>query len=357
MRGLGMYLGLEKEAAPAAGAAPVYPEVKSLQKISVTLSGTTTNQTITAVDPSKTWVTHTMRVDSSDPGETLVRVHLTSATNVQMIKDDAAGPTVTVELQIIEFDQGVSVQRGVVDSVATETVAITEVDLTKAWAEVSWYNGGSVFGDDDFYRIKFNSSTELGVSHQFLTGVPDFYAWQVIEFDGAVVREVSQTVTTQGGATAPTDHTFDASRSIVRGSYSSESGTEANIGTKLLLLRFDTTDKSSVWFQRGNAEADLELTVFAIQFPPNVSVQEKRVNFTNAETQRVETITAVDLSKSIALGAGFMSCSGSCNYQGSDNPGCGIGTTVLTAVDKLTVQRQVTKSYPWYMVAHVVEWG
>ena len=79
--------------------------IKSVQRGIATIGSTgTLNTTITAVDTSKSFVTHSQytRISAADLDQALASAQLTSSTNIQFIKWDATNTTY-VAWEVVEF--------------------------------------------------------------------------------------------------------------------------------------------------------------------------------------------------------------------------------------------------------------
>ena len=82
----------------------------------------TTSVTITAVDPTKSFLVFSVRGDAARAGDILVSGRLANATTLEFDRFDVNG-TMTIEWSVVEFVSGVTVQRG------TSTMTTTTVDV------------------------------------------------------------------------------------------------------------------------------------------------------------------------------------------------------------------------------------
>ena len=141
-------------------------DARAAQLISVQ-SGTTTmtqgggasqtvNVAITSVDTTRSILFFNLRGDSTEPRNGQVRGQLTSATNIQFLREDdnASASAITIEWYVAEFASGVSVQRGTFTSVLDSAagVTITAVDPATSFVMISGSAPSTDTTYDGFYR-------------------------------------------------------------------------------------------------------------------------------------------------------------------------------------------------------------
>ena len=144
--------------------------LKSLQSGTVTLpaGAASISVTINGVDQTKTFLEFGTSFNDANPQYSHITGRISSnGTSVVFQRYGAAGsPAVTVKWYVAEFTSGVTVQRG---SVAMPTAILNvtlpaSVDLSKAFALVSYRNSGGQYDGNDFIRAKLTSGTNLELS-------------------------------------------------------------------------------------------------------------------------------------------------------------------------------------------------
>lgn len=142
-------------------------------------------------------------------------VHTLTATTIAFERHESGfAKSVTLEWQVVEFDAGVSVQRGTLDQTTeTQTVGITEVVGSKSLINLAGFKTSANLG---FYwhQAAREFSTNVSGDDQLTftggLGNPSFgqavHEWQVIEFDQDVViqRGVTTLVNTEKKSVAVT---------------------------------------------------------------------------------------------------------------------------------------------------------
>jgi hypothetical protein len=96
--------------------------------------------TITAVDPTKSFLLFSTRSSSNRPVSSIVRGRLASATTLEFIRvtDESPVSTITIEWSVVEYSCGVAVQRGDTSvSATTVDVPITPV-ASQSQAFITW---------------------------------------------------------------------------------------------------------------------------------------------------------------------------------------------------------------------------
>ncbi len=133
--------------------------------------------------------------------------------------------------------------------------------------------------------------------------------------------------------------------------YTSEDGTGADIGQKL--VRGLVTSSTQVTFDRDNTGQQIFLTWYAIEFTDGTAVQSGTQAFTSADTVQNATISAVTTTRAIGVGGSHMR-GGISPYNGDDNPGVAWFTVDLTTATNLQMTRATTASAAadlgWFVV-------
>lgn len=160
--------------------------IKSIQRGTVTFSGTSTTATISAVIPENAYVAN-LGIKSGTAGqfggEYFTRISLTNATTLTFLTNTATGTNRVVSYEVVEFMPGVikSKQTGSTTSTgATTNQAVTEVNLNRAFLVHAGLidNVGAAANDVATY-LALTTSTNLAV----VTGNPNVQItnWQLLE--------------------------------------------------------------------------------------------------------------------------------------------------------------------------------
>ncbi|MEM7322367.1 MAG: right-handed parallel beta-helix repeat-containing protein, partial [Actinomycetota bacterium] len=327
----------------------VLPVLERIQSGTTTLADGASIATanITAVEPTKAFTTFTIRGDDGDPNDFTVSGTLSDATTMTFQRSGTGGDMV-IEWSVVEFASGVAVQRGSVSPTGSiENVTLTSVEPTRSFVLLSHHNNGSQFGADDFVAGWLSSDTNLVVSSLNAT---DAVTWQVVTYDGAIVRRGTTAMTSGEATVSPSVETVDPARSWLVYSMTSSAGTVSNIGQKMVRGRI--VDGSTLSFDRDNSGQALDLYWEVIEFPEGVEVQHASVAFGSSASVVDVTIDEVFRGRSIAVG-GRNLVGGRTPYAADDNPGVATFTTELTSGTNLRVRRDAasgTAELGWFVL-------
>jgi hypothetical protein len=303
---------------------------------------TSSSAIISSVDLSKAFLVFSVRHNAASPADGLVSGQITSPTNV-IFRRVGSSADVTVEWSVVEFTSGVTVQRGSepLAAAATRNVSLTSTDLARSFPIVSQRAGGTVVSDDDFARARLTSATNLELS-AYAARADSVVEWQVVEYTDAAVQsgDVSfgsgDSTKTVAGLSA-----FASDTAWLVYSNKRDSSSQTNIGQKL--VRGLVTSPTSLLFDRGQTGAPLDLTWHLVEFQDDTGVQHANASFTGAQLQADVPITAVDPTRSIAVG-GYMMRGGKSPYSSNDHPGVAWFTAELTSGTNLRLRRDFTGS-------------
>ncbi len=321
---------------------PSLVEAAKVQSGSATIAdgNTSTTATVTAVDLSKSFLVFSLTGSDTNPNNLQVSGQITATTTLTFTRVGTSG-AVSINWYVAEFTSGATVQRGTLTPMTgtTHNVTISSVDLAKAVPIISYAKAGSTFGEDDFVKAKLTSATNLELTR--VGGADGTVEWQVVEFTNAAVQ--SGDVAFGAGESSKTDTltAVDTAKSWLVHSYSSASGTSADIGQKL--VRGVVTNTTTLTFDRDNTGQTADLTWYLVEFTDATSVQHASEPFGAGETQRDVTITAVDLTRTFAIG-GLYGRGGKSPYSTADDPGVGWMTANLTTTTNLQLTRGLTGS-------------
>ena len=179
--------------------------VGAVRSRSVAMS--TTPQTVTlapAVSPSRTVVLCSSRTNSSSPSSRPT-CELTGGGATLTVALGIANANTVVQYDVVEFDGGATVQRGLASfgtSATLVSVPLTSVDLTRTFVLVGQRTTSTATGADERWTIRaqLTGATTLELRRNE-TGIAVDVAWQVVTLDGASVQ---RGLTTLGGATSTT---------------------------------------------------------------------------------------------------------------------------------------------------------
>ena len=296
---------------------------RSVQTGSVTFAAGAASVTVTiaAVTPGQAFLVFGTSFNDANPGFSQVSGQITSATALTFQRATAAGsPAVTIRWYVAEFSAGVAVQRGSIafSGATLANVALTAVDLTKAFVLVSYRNSGPLYDGDDFVRAKLTTATNLELSSTTApaAGVVE---WQVVESAGARVQRGDVAfVATDAAKTAPITAVNTAKAWLIY-SYRSDNGV-VGIGQKL--VRGQVGGATSLTFDRSVTGQALNLTWQLVEFTDATTVQSGTINLAAAKTFVTAKITPINTAKTIAAG-GYLARGGRSTYTADDNPGVG----------------------------------
>ncbi len=159
--------------------------IKSIQRGTITLSGTSTNVTISPIDISKSIVLISIEGANIDNAfRVLVSGRLTSSTNLLLTVGNIDYPP-TVSWQVIEFNNVKSLQRGYTSiNSDIQTVTISSVNTSKSFLVTS--KDATLFDTANFglwfSSAALTNSTTITFS-QLFSNKPGNVAWEVIEFN------------------------------------------------------------------------------------------------------------------------------------------------------------------------------
>ncbi|MGI9610820.1 MAG: CSLREA domain-containing protein, partial [Acidimicrobiia bacterium] len=304
--------------------------------------------TIAAVDPTKSFLTFSVRGNNGDPANLWINGELTDATTVTFTRPGTTG-NVTIEWSVVEYSSGVTVQRGSTNLTGTTTdVAITSSDLTKSFPMISSTATGTVFSNNDFVRAELTSATNLRLSISALG--TNVVKWQVVTYNDASVQSGSVAFASGDASKTATVTTVDTSKAWLLYSLDTATGTQSNIGQKL--VRGQVSDSTTLTFDRSNTGQTMNLTYYVVEFTDTTEVQHGTVPFLTADSTKNVAITSVDPTRAIGVG-GFLQYGGRSTYSATDNPGVGWFTTKLTTSTNLQVQRDAALApadLGWFVV-------
>jgi hypothetical protein len=220
--------------------------VKRVQTGTTTVATTATTGTTALLsyaisDTAKTFIICTQR-SSNQNGRNIATCDIQDSTHVVLRQGAGTTSTVTVDWTVVEFSEGVTVER---KTVALGTAASTNVTLTNTFTCASSFvvlsghrttNGTNASTDDQQYYVRANlgtsatpctagTSTNLYVERQ-ASGTDLTVVVQVVQYDGATVQRGTSKLTMANSTTATTASitSVDTTKSLLLFSYSPGAG-------------------------------------------------------------------------------------------------------------------------------------
>lgn len=155
----------------------------SIQRAVVSASGITTDIPISAVDPSRTYLRHSVSFTSTvTPKDGCYNIELINPTTVRITRATSASNTVfpTVSVEVVS-DSSCSVQRGTAASKGV--VAISSINTQKSTASVHGVLSTSISAGgypELESSISLQSSTSILISSSASSG--SNYKWEVVSY-------------------------------------------------------------------------------------------------------------------------------------------------------------------------------
>ena len=202
---------------------------------------------------------------------------------------------ITVHWQVITFDMGVKVQRGLVDtSTATpQTATLTAVNPAKTFVVLGGsFSGGGGWGNNDFTRMELKNATTLEIRH-VATGAA--VPWQVVELDDTIVQRGSTSLIATD-TTKTVALTNLAPNSIVLATHTNDN--PASIIAASMMLQASLSN-SSLDLKRamGGTAMDVSYEVIRLPFP----AQQFTTDFAAGESVKTQAVTGIVPATSVAF--------------------------------------------------------
>ncbi len=325
-------------------------QLNSVQSGTTTMTGNSQTAAITSVDTSKAFLVFGVNVNENEPQKGQINGEITNATTLTFQRN-VTGNTVTITWHVVEFSSGVSVQRGSTGlSPVPVNVTLTAVNTAKSFPIISHSCDGTTFDDNDFYKAKITTPTNLEIDSYYLCSTGSG-KWQVVEYTDSAVQQGDVSFGSGDSSKTDTVTSVDTSKSWLIYTYKAEAGTAADIGQKLIRGRL--TNSTTLTFDRNNTGDIADLSWYLVEFSDLTTTQHGSQSFTTSETQKNVTISSVETAEAIAAG-GHYARGGRSSYNGDDNPGVGWFTLDLTSSTNLQIDREITGSATadlgWFVV-------
>jgi hypothetical protein len=299
-------------------------QLKRIQTNEITI-GTTAggvNDSIAYVNTSASVLFFSIRANDAASGNGQVRCAL-NATQVTCLRRSATGAdTLYIRYYVVEFKNGVSVQRGTTTvSAGNVTTAISSVNTSATFIVTGGQDtSGTTWGGDDFIMTTLQSSTAVN----FISGAASYPSeWQAVSFTGAVVQRGYTALASGTGTINATITVVNTSKSFLLFSYNTTPGTAANMGEKM--VRGIITNSTTVQFVRNNTGTDMTVYWEVITLPGAERVQNGTFYFpAGSATGTLGSINPVDLGKALPFSpsqAALGQSSGATVKADDDQPG------------------------------------
>lgn len=345
------------------------PELASVQSgETVHAVNGTVSVPITAVDPTAAFVTASLRSNADEPADSMVLVELSGGgTTVDLVRATDAGtpPTVMVAWSVVEYDCGITVQRGSTNGAGTAQIdiPITPVDQEASFVLVSSApaSTATAYGANDLFVGELADPSTVRIRTTGSTfPVGQSFAWQVIEFDDGADIAV-QTVTASLGVgvsttTAAIPTPADPSTTFLIASATS-SATGSDIGERL--VRTHLVDGTTISVDRGVAGDPVEVQIQVVTLRDGSTVRHGIVDLAGAQPAATVTIPPIDPSRSTAFATVAqpgVSAGGLTDHVVDDVPGEASATFTISDPESVLVTRAATASaasFGW----QVIEWA
>ncbi len=272
--------------------------VKSVQTGTVTMSTATQTAAITTVDTSRSFVVCTNRTNSSNPTNRATCVLGASSVT---ITSSATNASEVVRWHVVEFEGGVTVQRGTASFSTTDSllnVGISTVDLSKSFVLISERMNSTNQGIDDQWtiRARLTTTTNLELSRNG-TGTALTVAWQVVQMEGASVQRGLTTIAAAASsATAAIGSVTTGASFLVM----SRRGAVASAGIETQYQgRGEISNGTTLTFSRDSTTNSVEVAWEVVTLSDGTSVQRGAAAAATTETILNATLSAVVLAQSV----------------------------------------------------------
>lgn len=321
-----------------------------------TFTGSTTTVPIPIqlVDRSKSFLVFSSTIDNNATTNFQIGGEITDVNTLTFARTGNTG-TVSISWQIFEFESGVYVQHGSSTGVsrgAPVNVAINCFDLTKSFVLISARKSGGQLGADDGVSANLTTSTnmQLMISSNGPGGADMEEAyWQIIEYQGAIVKKL--TTTLSAGSATTTSTITPAISTLSKAFVVSNHWLDGDVNSDDL-PRTELTNTTTVTYTRVGTTANMNFVTYVVEFTDQSTVVRGTQNFTLGTLLQDVAITAATSSGVIA--SGNYGRQGSTSFATDDNTGHNWFTYEITSPTNLRIQRAVgtgsTANAPWQIV-------
>ncbi len=332
-----------------------------------TTDGTQT-VSIAAVDPQASFLVFSVRSASNEPSDSTVMGELTAGTTIEFTRQTDAGvpPPIMIEWSVVEYDCGVSVQRGSSSGNGTNQL---DLPIEPVDPSTSFVLGSSVpvatatdadTDDLQVFELVGEDTVEIRSDAGAPTPLLQQYAWQVVTFTApgdAAVQTVSASLGSGSGSTTITlPSPVDPATTFLLASVTSPS-VGPDIGERL--VRVALVDSSTIEVSRLVSTDSIDIAVQVIELRDGSTVQRGVLNLAPTELSGTARLAPVDLDRSVALSTVMVPGSasgGSTDHVTDDVLGEASGAMTLIDATTVSVERDSAASlasFTW----QVITWG
>ena len=191
--------------------------LKQIERGTVLFAAADTTKTVTLAtaltDTAKTVLLFSSKSNSSDSVNYQVLGRVLSTTQIQFERIGSPSFACTVEYQVIEFTQGITVQHFYFSQTSgTINTTITAVTLAKAFPIITIAQSGTSFGANDLMSAEITTTTNLQTIMSNFSTCP--VAVQVVEIDDAAVQKLKPAAWTTGATLNVTVTTIDPAKTF-----------------------------------------------------------------------------------------------------------------------------------------------
>lgn len=338
--------------------------LKSVQKGVFTLAAAenVATETLTAaVDPTKTILFKGgVRIDDEGdrPSHTNIMVSLTDATTITFERIDSHNAEVKISWYVVEFEEGVRVERGTENfsGQSTKTDDIDNAtDLAKSFCLISYKTDGHHFGPDDFCRSRLlDDGGQKKIEMSFAGATVGKVDWQVIEIEDG--GEVQSGLVNLAGSKAMRDVNIsdvDLTKSFLVFSYKVNG--EAN--PDALAIRGHISDTDKLTFERNSSSSGIsaDISWFVVQMTDGTSMQQKDITLAAGDEKGDTAIDPVTIDET-SVHIGSLQQFGK-NERNVDEFGKAMITVDLESPTKVNHIRGQANSAAGIWTFYVIQWA
>ena len=200
---------------------------------------------------------------------------------------------ITIHWQVVTFDMGVRVQRGIVDTspMNPQTITLTAVDPTKSFVVLGGsLAGGGGWGNNDFTLAELKSGTTLEIRHNAMGA---FVPWQVVEMQGASVHRGTSSLTT---AETTKTVTLPSAGGIVLATHTNDNPSSFIAAAMMLKA---TLTNNTVVFERSMGGTAMDIAYEVIKLP--FTAQQFTTNFAAGELMKTQAVPNLPAATGVAF--------------------------------------------------------
>jgi hypothetical protein len=266
--------------------------LRQIERGNVTFAATDTTKTVTLsttlLDTAKTVLLFSVRANGVSIDHQVLGQVL-STTQIQFERVATPSNGCVVEYEVIEFTQGINVQRIVVSQTAlVVSTTITSVDTAKTFAIGTVKNNGTIFNNNDFILYDITSATNINTSRLIQNGNA-VSAVQIIQIDDATVQKVSGTGITAGSQNITISSITESNTIFV---FSLKTLADPVDNYDLPYLKYIDATTLQLW-RYNNPGASYDYCAYVVSIPGGVAVQNINTYVADNNTTATLTITSV----------------------------------------------------------------